>query len=105
MSQHSASGQLGEGEVMAAPVPGEEILVPTEVKSGAFPWEKLVTVSTETGPVSGFTKADFVIEQGGANYLLAEFKQVLGKTIRVKLYGSFFTTTGLADIPKSVTLR
>ena len=105
MSPHSANGRVGKGEFMATLIPGEEVLVPTDVKSGAFPWEKLVTVSTDTGPVSGFTKADFVVEQGGANYLLAEVKQVLDKTIRVKLYGSFFTTTGLADIPKSVTLR
>jgi hypothetical protein len=88
-----------------APNPGERILVPTEVKSGAFPGERLVTVNTESGPVSGFTKADYVIEQGGAKYLLADVMQVLEKTVRVKLYGSFFTTTGLADIPKSVTLR
>jgi hypothetical protein len=88
-----------------APVPGERILVPTDVKSGVFPGERFVTVSTESGPVSGFAKADYVINQGGASYLLAEVKQVRKNTITVKLYGSFFTTTGLADIPRSAALR
>jgi hypothetical protein len=35
--------------------PGERVLVPTKVEAGAFPGEKLVTVDTKTGPVSGFT--------------------------------------------------
>jgi hypothetical protein len=85
--------------------PGDEILIPTEAKSGAFPGERLVTVSTETGPISGFTKADFVIDQGDGTYLLAEVKRVLSDVVTVRLYGSFFTTTGLADIPKSVAFR
>jgi hypothetical protein len=90
---------------MAAPSPGERVLVPTDVKLGAFPGEKLVTVATTSGPVSGFTKVDYVINQDGDQYLLAEVKQVLETAIRVKLFGSFFTTTGIADIPKSTALR
>jgi hypothetical protein len=90
---------------MAGLAPGEKILVPTEAESGAFPGEKLVTVSTEGGPVSGFAKADFVIHQGDGTYLVAEVKSVSADSVTVKLYGSFFTTTGLADIPKSTAFR
>jgi hypothetical protein len=90
---------------MAGLAPGEKILVPTEAKLGAFPGERLVTITTETGPISGFAKADFVIDQGDGTYLLAEVKRVLGDIVTVKLYGSFFTTTGLADIPKSSAFR
>jgi hypothetical protein len=36
--------------------------------------------------------------------LLAEVTKVSDKTLTVKLLGSFFTTTGLADIPKSAAL-
>jgi hypothetical protein len=90
---------------MAGLAPGETILVPTEAQSGAFPGERLVTVTTETGPISGFAKSDFVIHQGDGTYLMAEVKRVLADVITVKLYGSFFTTTGLADIPKSVAFR
>jgi hypothetical protein len=92
-------------QIMAGLAPGEKILVPTEAKSGAFPGEKLVTVRTESGPVSGFAKADFVVDRGDGTYLVAEVKRVSGDVVTVKLYGSFFTTTGLADIPKSAALR
>jgi hypothetical protein len=82
------------------PSPGQKVLVPTEVKSGAFPGEKLVTVATQAGLISGFAKTDNVIDQGGGKYLLAEVKQVYESTVTVRLFGSFFTTTGIADIPK-----
>ncbi|HUZ32007.1 MAG TPA: hypothetical protein VMV19_07875 [Xanthobacteraceae bacterium] len=90
---------------MTGLAPGEKILVPTEAQSGAFPGERLVTISTETGPISGFAKADFVIHQGEGTYLIAEVKRVFGNVVTVKLYGSFFTTTGLADISKSTAFR
>ena len=73
--------------------------------AGAFPGERLVTVSTETGPVSGFAKADFVIDRDDGTYLVAEVKRVSRDKITVRLFGSFFTTTGLADIPKGVALQ
>lgn len=91
---------------MAGLSPGEKILIPTESKSGAFPGERLVTVETEGGLVSGFVKKDFVIDRGGdGTFLVAEVKKVSADSVTVKLYGSFFTTTGLADIPKSTAFR
>jgi hypothetical protein len=106
MATYPVCPQLTPKEhLMAGLAPGDEILVPTEAQSGAFPGEKLVTVSTETGPISGFAKADFVIRQDDGTYLLAEVKRVLGDVVTVRLYGSFFTTTGLADIPKTIGFR
>jgi hypothetical protein len=90
---------------MAGLAPGEKILVPTEAKSGAFPGEKLVTINTDRGPISGFAKADFVVTRGDGTYLVAEVKRVLSDMVTVRLCGSFFTTTGLADIPKSTAFR
>ena len=86
---------------MSRPAPGQKVLVRTDVRSGAFPDEKLVTVKTEGGPISGFTKADYVVVRKGNPYLMAEVKKVSKNTLTVRLFGSFFTTTGLADIPKS----
>jgi hypothetical protein len=83
------------------PRPGEKVLVPTNVKDGAFPGERLVTVETPTGPISGFAKADAIIVHGKDQYLQAEVKTVSGSTSIVKLAGSFFTTTGLASIPNA----
>src|SRR5712691_927826 len=93
-----------EERYMPAPVPGEKVLIPTEVKAGAFPGEKLVTVDTERGPISGFVRADLIVVRDGGQYLLAEVTRVSSNALTVRLFGSFFTTTGLADIPKSTRL-
>jgi hypothetical protein len=80
------------------PRPGEKVLVQTDVKAGAFPGERLVTVETSVGSISGFAKADAIIQQSGGNYLVAEVKSVSGTQTLVKIAGSFFTTTGLAQV-------
>jgi hypothetical protein len=94
----SAGDQEGEDYM---PRPGEKILVPTNVTAGAFPGERLVTIETSTGPISGFTKTDAIVNRGGDQYLIAEVKTVSSSTSTsiVKLPGSFFTTTGLVSIP------
>jgi hypothetical protein len=85
--------------------PGEKVLVPTEVEAGAFPGEKLVTVKTQQGTVSGFARNDVIIEQRGSQYLVAEVENVAAGDITVKLSGSFFTTTGLATVPADILLK
>lgn len=87
------------------PSPGEKVLVPTEVGEGAFPNEKLVTVDTNEGPVSGFARADFIVKKDSGEFLMAEVKTVTEKTLTVRLFGSFFTTTGTANIPSSTILK
>lgn len=87
---------------MSNPNPGEKILVPTEVRDGAFPGEKLVTVNTKGGRISGFAKVDYVVSKPDGQYLLAEVKGVSGNMLTVRLFGSFFTTTGVAEIPRPI---
>jgi hypothetical protein len=87
------------------PRPGETVLVPTSVKAGAFPGEKLISVNTEGGVVSGFAKADAIVERGNSQYIRAEVKNVTPNTLTVKLAGSFFTTTGLANISSSIVRK
>jgi hypothetical protein len=88
-----------------APRPGETVLVPTSVKDGAFPGEKLISVNTEGGVVSGFAKASAIVERGNGQYILAEVRNVTPQTLTVKLAGSFFTTTGLANISSSTIIQ
>ncbi len=88
-----------------APRPGEKVLVPTDVKAGAFPGERLVTVSTQAGPISGFAKTDVIIDRGGGTYLVGQVTTASPTTSTVKLAGSFFTTTGLAEILNSRILK
>jgi hypothetical protein len=89
---------------MSFPAPGEKVYVPTDVDEGAFPGENLVTIETKTGPISGFAKADNIRTADGDAYLLAEVKDVSDDTLTVRLYGSFFTTTGLAYLSSSAKL-
>jgi len=86
---------------------GERVWIPTEVEAGAFPGEKLVTLDTQTGPVSGFARADSIIEQGsGKYYLPAEVKAMTPSTlIALLLAGSFFTTTGLVEVSRDRVLK
>jgi hypothetical protein len=86
------------------PEPRERVLVPTDVEAGAFPNEKLVTVETQDGPISGFAKSDFIVERSNGQYLLAEAKIVTAQSLTVQLSGSFFTTTGIAIIPNSARI-
>jgi hypothetical protein len=86
---------------MPVPGPGETVLVPTEVKDGAFPGEKLVTIETETGPVSGFVREKDIVSRNGGRYLPAKVQRVTKTSLTVKLFGSFFTTTGLAEISRT----
>jgi len=86
---------------------GETVLIPAEVTSGAFPGEKLVTLDTQAGPVSGFASTDAIIERSGRKfYLPAQVKGITQDILTVYLLtGSFFTTTGLAQISTDKVLR
>ncbi|HTV34192.1 MAG TPA: hypothetical protein VME69_14035 [Methylocella sp.] len=83
---------------------GEKVLVPTEVDAGAFPGEKLVTVNTQDGPISGFARAELIIEKSGNQYLAAVVREASESGTMVMLSGSFFTTTGLATLPPNARI-
>jgi hypothetical protein len=85
---------------MASPRVGEEIRIPCEVSEGAFPGERLVTIDTVVGPVSGFVKEHQIVTSGGRQYLPGVVESIEGDTISVRLCGSFFRTTGIAYLKK-----
>ena len=78
--------------------PGDRVAINSDVAPGAFPGEFLVTINTATGPVSGFVREDQISRAGGQPALIATVRHVSGSTIGVWLKGSFFTSTGLADL-------
>src|SRR5262245_56653247 len=65
------------------PRPGEKVLVPTKVSAGTFPSERLVSVETPTGIISGFARADMIVDMGNGTYLVGEVKAVSGSTSAV----------------------
>jgi hypothetical protein len=84
-----------EGEVMAKFEPGATVAVAAKVQPGAFPGEYLVTVSTRSGPVSGFVHESDIIEPNKTIQAVVRESTDLG--LAVKLAGSYFTTNGIAE--------
>ncbi len=78
--------------------PGDRIAINSDVAPGAFPGEFLVTISTATGPLSGFVREDQILRGGDQPALIATVRNVTGSTIGIWLQGSFFTSTGLANL-------
>lgn len=76
--------------------PGERVAVQCDVQPGAFPGEFLVTVDTLAGPISGFVREGDLVEHKS---LRGKVMKVSAGALAVWLYGSFFTTNGLADLP------
>jgi hypothetical protein len=78
--------------------PGDRIAINADIAPGAFPGEFLVTINTATGPLSGFVREDPIVRAADRPALIATVRNVSATTIAVWLTGSFFTSTGLADL-------
>jgi hypothetical protein len=77
--------------------PGQTVVIPCDVKSGAFPGEFLITFDTVDGPVSGFVNQDKILNvKDDKGYIKGAVEAVSDDTVTVWVRGSFFTTTGLA---------
>lgn len=80
---------------------GQAVGIPCDVGQGAFPNEHLVTMITTDGPVSGFVTTDNLARiEGDRGLLKGVVVQVGEETVTVRVRGSFFTTTGLAYLPR-----
>jgi hypothetical protein len=77
---------------------GDVILVPVKAESGPFSVECLVSFNSLDGPISGFIRADQVVKRRDKAFIRAQVLKTTSDSITVQLHGSFFTTTGLANI-------
>jgi hypothetical protein len=75
--------------------PGEVVAVPATVQPGAFPGEHLVTVSTRSGPVSGFVRDQDIVEPNKT--IEGIVREWTASGLAVQLAGSYFTTNGLVE--------
>lgn len=80
--------------------PGESIAIRCKIQPGPFPDEFLVTVETTEGPIAGFVRKEGTIERGGERLLVGVVVKATSEFLEVRLKGSYFTTTGLADLPR-----
>jgi hypothetical protein len=80
---------------------GDLVAIPCTLQNGPFPDEKLVTVESAEGPISGFVKLhNLQVEDDEKGRVRGLIVSLTEDTMRVQLYGSFFTTAlGMAWVP------
>jgi hypothetical protein len=83
--------------------PGQEVNVPCNIQPGAFADERLITIHTDKGDISGFVKiAHLTDPHSTAGYVRGRVIEVGGDAVKVRLPGSFFTTAlGVASVSAS----
>jgi hypothetical protein len=97
------------GEVNMTFKVGDLVGVPCAIQAGPFPDEKLVTVETSDGEISGFVKeSSLEIDPHDPEHGRVKSAVVAAteESIVVKLFGSFFTTAqGVASVRRNNLTR
>ena len=83
---------------------GDLIGVQCEVKPGPFAGERLVTVETVDGSISGFVSESELRSVGERWEVRGKVQEITGGIIQVMIYGSFFTTNGIANIKSDLAM-
>lgn len=83
---------------------GDEVGIRCAVQPGPFSGEKLISFDTLDGPVTGFVKNEYLRQDGDTWLVHAVVVDQQSDTVRVNVHGSFFTTNGLATIPREMAL-
>jgi hypothetical protein len=96
------SRQVGEG--MPTFRVGEFVGVQCEVQPGPFSEERLVTVETTDGAISGFVRESELRRDGDRWQVRGKVRSVSQDVIEVWILGSFFTTNGLANVPRHLAM-
>ena len=71
---------------------------------GPFSDERLISLETVTGPVSGFVQESELAELSGKWVVRAVVQRVHEAALDVWIKGSFFTTNGMATVPREMML-
>ena len=79
---------------------GDVVGIRCEIRPGPFSEERMITFDTVGGPVSGFVRVPDLIEVGSQWYVRAIIQGVADDELTVRARGSFFTTNGLATVPR-----
>lgn len=83
---------------------GDFVDVRCEVKAGPFSEEKLVEFKTIDGVQSGFVSKDKLTEKDGKWLLRGKIQAIHNDSIEVWIEGSFFNTSGLANISTEIAM-
>jgi hypothetical protein len=85
---------------MAAMKVGDVIAILCDVRPGPFTGERMITFDTVDGPISGFVRDSELKEIDSQWHVRAVIQDVKDDVLEVKVRGSFFTSNGLASVPR-----
>ncbi len=83
---------------------GDFVGVVCEVKPGPFSDERLVTLETVEGAISGFVNESELREGKEGWEVRGKIKEIIGEQLKIEIYGSFFTTNGTAVIQRNLAM-
>jgi hypothetical protein len=83
---------------------GDIIGILCQVQPGPFSEERVVTIETVHGPISGFVREVNLKETKDGWFVHAQVRAIDNDTIEVLIEGSFFTTNGVASVPKRLAM-
>jgi hypothetical protein len=83
---------------------GDFVGVICEVQPGPFSEERLVTIETINGAISGFVKETELRRSGDRWEVRGKVREASKDFIEVWILGSFFTTNGIASIPAHLAM-
>jgi hypothetical protein len=83
---------------------GDVIGIPCEVRPGPFSGERMISVDTVDGPISGFVRDGDLKESNAHWYVRAIVQGVKDDVLDVRVRGSYFTTNGLATVARRSAL-
>jgi hypothetical protein len=84
---------------------GQSVSLRCKVQPGPFSDEPLVTIDSVGGPVSGFVRAEELVEGPDREpRVRAVVRSIEGQIVEVWIKGSFFTTNGLTHVPQEMAL-
>jgi hypothetical protein len=83
---------------------GDFVGIICEVQPGPFANERLITIDAIGGPISGFVNETELRQANGRWEVRGKVQEVQDSAIKVWLYGSFFTTNGIASVPSHLAM-
>lgn len=83
---------------------GDTIGIQCDVRPGPFSDELMITFDTVGGPISGFVRKSELKEEAGQSYVRAVIQDIKDDVLEVRVRGSFFTTNGIASVPRKYAM-
>jgi hypothetical protein len=97
-------GSFNEEGIDMAFKSGDFVGIRCEVRPGPFEGEKLIAVDTVEGTITGFVQIDELRQSGQHWEVRGKVQELNGDTIKVLIYGGFFTTNGIANISSDLAI-